>query len=256
MKNSSYKSDYLHKEYNFSDIFEKALELYKKIFANAGLAFLLFAIIQGLVSSSIQMVFYGFSLFSQDAVGLDFTNISLELQLGASLSNAVLTGLTTPMIASIYLMCKYYYENQRQPPLNVFEYYNPPYFKKIFLYGFSFTFFLELLIILSRLLNLEYLGIVLAILLSFFTILMVPILVLKNLSIIDSLALCFKMTTQQPFILLLLIVVSALFSIIGLVGFCIGVIFTIPMFYIVMFCVYEHQFPIKTAHEIDEIGRE
>ncbi len=256
MKNSSYKSSFNHRAYNFSDIFEKALELYKKIFANAGLAFLLYGIIQGLVSSSIQLAFYGFSMFTQDAVGLDLSNISLELQLGASLSNAVLAGLTTPMIASIYLMCKYYYENQRQPPLNVFEYYNPPYFKKIFFYGFSFTFFLELLLILTRLLNLEYLGIALAILISFFTILMVPILVLKNLSILDSLALCFKMTTHQPFTLLLLIVVSALFAIVGFVGFCIGIIFTIPMFYIVMFCVYEHQFPIKTAHEIDEIGRE
>lgn len=256
MQNSTFKQNYIHKEYTFSEIFEKALELYKKIFANAGLAFLLFGIIQVLVSSSIQLLFYGFSIFSKDAVAIDMNNFALEVQLGASLSNALLTGLTTPMIASIFYMCKYYLENQKQPPLNVFEYYNPPYFKKIFVYSFSVTFVLELLMLFFNQIESAWIGILIAVLISFFTILMVPVLVMKDLDIQDSLILGFKMTTQQPFTLLLLVIVSGLFALTGFIGLCIGIIFTMPIVYIVIFCVYEHQFPINTTHEIDEIGRE
>jgi hypothetical protein len=85
---------------------------------------------------------------------------------------------------------------------------------------------------------------------------MLPILVLKNLNIQDSLTLCLKMTTKQTFTILLLIIVSGLFAVVGIVALCIGIIFTMPMIYIVLFCIYEHQFPINTSHEIDEIGKE
>jgi len=249
-------TNYIHKEYSFSEVFEKAFELYKIIFANAGLVFLLFGIIQGLVSSSIQMLFYRFSIFSQDAVGIDLSTYDWKIQLGASFSNALLSGLTTPMIASIYYMCKYYLENQKQPTLSVFECYNPPYFQKIFIYGFSVTFILELIMLFFNQIELGWIGISMAILISYFTVLMLPILVLKNLNIQDSLTLCLKMTTKQTFTILLLIIVSGLFAVVGIVALCIGIIFTMPMIYIVLFCIYEHQFPINTSHEIDEIGKE
>lgn len=256
MKNYNDNTDYVHKEYSFSEVFEKAFELYKNIFANTGLVFLLFGIIQGLVSSSIQLLFYGFSMFSEDAVGLDLSTFGIEIQLGASFSNAILTGLTTPMLASIYYMCKYYLEHQKQPPLNVFEYYNPPYFKKIFLYGFSVTLILELIMIFFRQIGLDWIGLLLIIIISFFTVLMIPILVMKNLNIQDSLSLCLKMTTKQPITILLLIIVSCLFAVVGIFALCIGIIFTMPMVYIVIFSIYEHQFSINTSHEIEEIGRD
>jgi len=255
--NSAKKSEfYRYKTYTFSEIFESAFEIYKKIFPSAGLIVFLFAVIQIVVSSSIQILFFGISIFSQDIENFDYQSTSLLAQFGATFSSALLAGLTSPMIASIFLLCKNYLETNEQPKLNVFEYYNPPYFKKIFLFGFSYTLLNELIILLFRQLDIEIYAFLPIALISLFTTFVIPMIVLRDLDISKSMTLSFDIVKNQPLNLILLLIVSSLFSILGIFALCVGIFFTVPLIYIVIFSVYNHQFPIQKTHEIDEIGNE
>uniref|UniRef100_UPI00404A0CC9 hypothetical protein n=1 Tax=Flavobacterium sp. TaxID=239 RepID=UPI00404A0CC9 len=257
-KNKPQTSDqnFNYNRFDFNVIFEKSFELYKKVFAQTGIVILLFSIIQILVASSIQYFFYGFSVFTTTTTEFDFSNYSTLTLLGATLASATLVGFTSPMLASVFGMCQHYITHKTQPPISAFDYYQNPIFGKIFAYSFGMQAFNELIVLLFDRLSIDFVAYVIIVPINLLLIVTIPILLFRKLDIAKSINLSLKITTKQPFLILLLLIVACLFAIAGIFALCIGIIFTIPIYYIVIYRIYEHQFPINDESIIDEIGFE
>ncbi|MBC8882882.1 hypothetical protein H9X57_04365 [Flavobacterium piscinae] len=83
----------------------------------------------------------------------------------------------------------------------------------------------------------------------------VPLIIYGEQKAIDSLVISIKLVSKQWLILLGLAIVSIIFVCLGLIGLCIGILFTFPFWYSFLYTTYNTILPIEVASEIEEIGR-
>jgi hypothetical protein len=256
MENNTKKPDFNYRSFEFNAVFEKSFETFKNIFAQTGVIILLYVIIQIVVLMSIQNIILGINIFDLSTVEVDLTAYSLTDLLTVSFFNSLLAGLTTPLLASIYPMCKHYMQHKSQPPINAFDNYQNPFFTKIFAFAFGLSITTELISLLFTQLEIGYVGTIIVIPIMLLTVLTIPILIFNNLNVADSITLSSKIISKQPFLVLLLLIVAVLFAMVGFLALCIGIIFTMPFIYIMIYHLYEYQFPANHESEIDTIGIE
>jgi uncharacterized membrane protein len=81
----------------------------------------------------------------------------------------------------------------------------------------------------------------------------IPLIIFGKLSSIDAIKSSIIIVSKQPLILLGLIIVSLIAAIIGIFGFCIGMLFTMPFVYSMNYTIYKNIIGIDSANEIEEI---
>lgn len=239
---------------DFSDIFNKAFENYKKIALNGGIVFILFSILMvGLLLGAVAL-FTGFSAFSQTLSGFKPENFTGIYILFYILGVVLITALISPFSAGILKMAHCAAQNKEFSVGTAFDYYNSSYFKELFvaailISGFSIGINTGL-----EKLGIWFVGSIISYTITFFTFLTIPLIIFGNLKAIDAIQGSFLIVSKNIFVLLGLLIVSVLAIMIGLIGFCIGIFFTIPFLYSIYYCIYNHIMGIEEKSELDDIG--
>lgn len=239
---------------DFSEVFNAALENYKKIALNAGLALLLFSIVLGVFGASIVGGIFGFSSFSSTLTNFNLVNFSAVGIFGYLLSVVIIAAITAPFNAGIIKMAFLADENQEFSLANAFDYYKGNYFKELFLAALLVALITVSLNMLLEYTNTFLVGKLLTYVISFFTLLINPLIIFGNLKAVDAIKASFMIVSKQIPVLLALVIVAIIISCLGIIGLCIGVFFTIPFIFSVYFMIYKQIFGIATVSEIEEIG--
>jgi uncharacterized membrane protein len=70
------------------------------------------------------------------------------------------------------------------------------------------------------------------------TFMVIPLIIFGNLKAMEAIEGSMIIVSKQFFILFALMIVSALFMMLGIFGFCIGIFFTFPFLHSMQFCIY------------------
>lgn len=228
-------------ELSFNDIFNETFLWFKKCFNSAGVIVLMYAVLVSVVGIAIRHYILQVNVFDTDA-NYNISEYPIDVVALFVLCMSTLYSLTAPMTASVIDCFRIARENNYVDSMQAFKYYGDDSTFQIILS----TFILSLINIgLST--ALDYtgntaLGVLITALFAVFTCLQIPLIIYQKLNAIDAISYSFQIVSRQPIVIGLLILVAFLFSLMGLIAFCIGFFFTFSMFFGIQYGIYKHIF--------------
>lgn len=245
IKNNGYQID-------FGNVFNHAFENYKKFALYAGLMIFVFAILLGFLLSGIVIFTFGVSALNQKML----ENLRVENFTGLHLAIYVIlvilfNCLLVPFLAGLIKMADSAEKDEEFHVSTIFKYYKNPYFKELIISTLLISLFTTFLSEIFKLGGLEIVGALFSAVISFFTFLTVPLIIFGDLKAIDALKSSVIIVSKQPLVLLGLVVVSGIASLVGFIGCCIGIFFTIPFMYSMYYAIYTAIIGIDSENELE-----
>jgi hypothetical protein len=242
---------------DFGTVFENAFENYKKIALYAGLMLLVFSILITIVLMTGLISYIGIEhledfgnklkQFSQ----LKVMPLDIALPLNAGL--LLFSTLINPFMAGFLKMADCGENGEEFHVSTMFSYYKFPHFINITVAVFIIGFISTGLSILLESANLSFVGTVITMLISFITLLTIPLIIFGKLNAIDAIKSSITIVSKQPLVLLGLVIVAIIGAVLGIFGFCIGAFFTWPFMYSMNYIIYKTIIGIDVPSEIIEI---
>jgi hypothetical protein len=249
IKNNGYSLD-------FSNVFNHAFENYKKIALYAGLILLVISILCFFLGGGILVSLYGAEHFNKQF----FENLQNKQPEGTTLLIYTIvitfvTAIMTPFTAGFLKMADSADKDEAFNFSTVFTYYKSPYFFRLFTSALLIGLTSGLISVTFNFIGITFIDSIFAILISLFTSMTIPLIVFGNLNIADAIKSSIMIVSKQPLVIALLFIVAGIGSIIGFIGCCIGVVFTIPITYSVKYAIYSAILEIENPDSIDSIGQ-
>ncbi|WP_300491403.1 hypothetical protein [Flavobacterium sp.] len=235
-------------------LIDQSFENYKKIALMAGLAFLIMVIIIFVFLIGGVSVFYGLERYVQDFSHLEQNGISRNFIIVSALVNTVIAAITAPFSAGIIKMSSDADNNREFSVGTAFEYYKSNKFIPVFTASLIIALTSALIGALLQLLNMNFVGTFVSMIISFLTCLTLPLIILGNLSVKDAIVHSIALVNKAPLTVLLALIVAFIGALTGLIAFCLGVFFTIPYIYCMYYTIYKNIFGSDES-EIEDIGR-
>lgn len=249
IKNKGYNLD-------FSEVFTHAFENYKKIAIYAGLILLVVSIISFFFGGGIFASIYGLENFNKEFIeSLQKQEPTTETFL---VSTAVLVGLTAifgPFTAGFLKMADCAEKDETFNFSTIFTYYKAPYFSRIFIASLLISLLTGLISVGFSFIGIAFIDTLLSLIVSLFTSLTIPLIIFGNLEPTDAIKSSIVIVSKQPLVITLLFIVAIIGSLVGFIGCCIGVVFTIPITYSVKYAIYSAIIGIENQDSIDSIGQ-
>lgn len=241
-------------ELDFGIVFEKAFENYKKIALLAGVTMIILVIIFFALLGTIIGSLLGINSLTESLTDFSIFNFGIEYVLLYVAIMVLFSALLSPIGAGFLKMAHLAENNQDFSIGTVFDYFKTAYFKELF-----FSTLIVSIVNLGISTLLEYfaipiLGSIISYVIAFFTIFMVPLIIFCNLNAIEAIQSSAKLALKQPLIIIGLAIIVFFAIMIGLIGFCIGIFFTLPFWYSLNYTIYNQAVPIDKTSEIEEIG--
>lgn len=216
-------------------------ENYKNIALYAGLLILVFSFFLLSVTFLGLASYFGIEnvLEMMKPENLKPENFSKEFILNYTICSIVFSALISPFSAGFIKMAYCADTDQEFTTASMFDYYSPKYFKELFLATLVITLFNTLVSSSLELVGLPVLGILVTILVSFFTMLTVPLIIFGNLNAFEAIKSSATIILKQPSTIAVIVTVSMVVALFGLVIFFIGFIFTIPFIYSMYYILYK-----------------
>lgn len=225
---------------DFGTVFENAFENYKKIALYAGLMLLVFSILFGISIIGILISIFGIETITNS---LENGNFRPELFTGNFLliytgCIVLLTCIFSPFQAGFLKMADCGEKDEEFHVSTIFEYYKFPYFGSIFLATLIITILSSTLSLLLQSAGIHFIGGLMSLLISLLTSLTVPLIIFGNMTALEAIKSSIMIVLKQPLLIFGLIIVAGIASIVGLIGLCIGIFFTIPFVYSMSYTLY------------------
>lgn len=242
---------------DFSNVFNHAFENYKKIALYAGLILLILFILSFFIGGLGFVFYYGAENLNKDFIE-SFANqqpsiINLTIYTGAA---TIITALFSPFTAGFLKMADAADKDVTFNVSTLFTYYRPNYFFKIFLATLLIGLATSLISVVLNYFGIMVLDTVISVIISLFTSLTIPLIIFGGLQVSDALQSSILIVSKQPLTIILLFIVAGIASMVGFIGCCIGVVFTIPFTYSVTYAIYSAILGTDDhADSIDSIGR-
>ena len=241
---------------DFTTVFGNAFENYKKIALMVGLFSLLLGLAFLVLFAVGFVLIYGMkdaSFFeNMNAEQMQPENFSTPFLIIYLVSVIFLTALFSPITAGFIKMARDGAKGQDVSFGTAFEYYSKPFFKEIFIAIVILTFFTTTFSFLLTLVGIQFLGGIISLIISFFTFLAIPFIIFGNLKAIEAIQASVVVVSKQILILLGLAIVGILFSFMGMIACCIGIIFTMPIIYSLYYCIYDEVIGVYENEIIEE----
>lgn len=243
-------------ELDFGTVFERAFENYKKIALYAGSMLLIFTFLFVILLCGLGIAVFGIGVLSDffkpgNLKPETFTGNFLLIYTACIL---LITCLMSPFQAGFLKMAYCGDKGEEFNVSHMFEYYKPPYFQNIVGATFIITLISTGISTLLETAGIQAIGILTSLSITFLTFLTIPLIVFGNLNAVDAIKSSILIILKQPLLILALIIVAFLASLTGLMGFCIGIFFTLPFMYSMEYSLYNSIIGIDYASEIDELG--
>jgi hypothetical protein len=243
---------------DFGIVFENAFENYKKIALYAGLMLLVFSVLTLIVMMAGLISYIGIENIESFANKMkEFSQLKvmpLEVALPLNAGLIVYSAIVSPFMAGFYKMADCGARDQAFHISTMFSYYKAPYFINIIISVIIISIASVGLTMLFENAGLSFVGTVLNMLISFLTFLSMPLIVFRKLSAIDAIQSSIVIVSKQPLVLLGLIIVAAIFAILGIFAFCIGIFFTWPFMYSMTYVIYKTIIGTEAVIENDELA--
>jgi hypothetical protein len=251
IKNHGYDLD-------FSNVFNHAFENYKKIALYAGLFLLVFFILAFFTGASAFISYYGAEHFNKEFFeSLQNNTIPTSALLIYTVSVSFLSAFLSPFTAGFLKMADSADKDEEFNVRTMFTYYKSPYFFRLFIVTLLITMTSGLISVGASFLGITIIDSIITLVISFFTSLTLPLIIFGNLSVADAIKSSAIIVSKQPITIILLFFVATLASLVGFIGCCIGVVFTLPITYSVKYAIYTAILGVdENEDSIDAIGKD
>ncbi|MDI5888171.1 MULTISPECIES: hypothetical protein [Flavobacterium] len=238
---------------DFGNVFNHAFENYKKIALYGGLMIFVIFVLLSILAFGVVIAIFG-SLAVVDFLkpeNLKPEEFSLDTLLIFSGISIVISCLLSPLTAALIKMA---YCAERDEEFNIstmFEYYKAPYFKEIFIATFLISLISSIFSTIINYTQIPGISFVITVIIELFTILMIPLIIFGKLKALEALEASILIVSKQPLILLGLIVVGSIATLVGLIGCCIGIVFTLPFLNSLYYAIYSEIIGFDSQTEIE-----
>lgn len=245
IKNNGYELD-------FGIVFNHAFENYKKIALYGGLVIFVFFFLLSIVAFGVIIAIFG------STATLEFLKpenlrpevLSLSTLIIISAVSVLIGSSLSPFTAGLIKMAYCAERDEEFHVSTMFEFFKAPYFKELFIATLLVSTVSSILSVIIDYAQIPILGFVNTLTVSLFTILMIPLIIFGKLKAVEAIQTSLMIVSKQPLILLGLIVVGTFAIMVGLIGCCIGIFFTIPFIYSLYYVIYSEIIGFET--EIDQ----
>lgn len=238
-------------ELQFENVFNKAFENYKKIAIYAGLAILVFGFLL-VVAAGIGVV--GF-------IGVDNINPNSMKQLEAKMlqpeyiadqfvAALLLSSLFSPISAGFLKMADAGTKDTEFNMRHFFSYYKWSYCKELVIATFIITFVSTGINSVLTYYKVPFVGNLLSFIIGIFTTLTIPLIIFGKQKAIEAIQTSISLSSTQFFTLFLLLLVAFFGSLVGLIGFCIGVLFTVPFTISMQYAIYDEIIGVENEEAV------
>ncbi|WPR70562.1 hypothetical protein SLW70_11525 [Flavobacterium sp. NG2] len=225
----------------FENVFNLVFENYKKIAIYAGLIIFVFSVLFFATVFISLSAYFGMETITDmlKPENLKPENLSKEFILIYSGCAIIFTCLISPFTAGFLKMAYCADKDQEFPISALFQYYKLSYFIELFIATFFITIFNTGITNALDLAGLPIVGSIITMLVSFYTLLTIPLIIFGKLKALEAIRTSIMIISKQPLVILSLVAVSMVAAIVGLIVFCIGVLFTIPFLYSLYYILYK-----------------
>ncbi|HUH34413.1 MAG TPA: hypothetical protein VL022_01140 [Moheibacter sp.] len=247
-------------------ILSQAWAIFKKTFLSLSVVSLVYMLTMVVIWSLMFESLYGYSFaeiiqMAQDnpeALESSMGNFTLTSSLIYSLVFGLGTALVAPILAGIFQVCYRQKYEGGSSSSDLFVFYKTPYFGNILIYSFLLSFVLQMLNFLMS----EWvptmggmLGTFLQVLIQVSLVFTIPLIVFGKMGWIEAMQSSIKITTKNWFFLFFVLAIGLILSMLGILLCGIGVMFTYPFFYVVVFAIYDEVIGFNQSNDpIAEIG--
>ncbi|WP_136668107.1 hypothetical protein [Flavobacterium sp. H122] len=230
---------------SFETTLDRSFEVYKKTFLIAGIAFLLLTVVLLMMFMTGVNFFFGFENFAEKMKTFNPEELSTEGTLMYFGGLSLIVILIAPFNAGILKIMKDADEGQEEPTISsLFYYINSKYFIPIVtttivlsLFGFILNIGLEKSIggssfgkVISMLISIAF---------SVLTLIALPNVIFKDMNpseaIINSITNCSRNFLK----ILLLMIIALIIGYLGIIGLCIGIFFTFPIYFAMQYAIFK-----------------
>ncbi|UQD56747.1 hypothetical protein [Flavobacterium sp. K5-23] len=239
---------------DFANVFNQAFENYKKIALYAGLMIFVFSILLVAVIATLTLSFFGITALTEfmKPENMRPENFSGNFLIVYFAVSILMTCLLSPFPAGLIKMAHCAEKDEEFHVSTAFEFFKAPYFKELFMATLIISLSTTGLSLLLEHYGIQFIGGIITIIISFFTFMTIPLIIFSDLKAVDAIVTSFIIISKQPLVLLGLVLVAGIGSLVGFIGCCIGIFFTIPFVYSMYYAIYSQILGFENEENIME----
>ena len=233
IKKNSYALD-------FSIVFNHAFENYKKIALYGALIIFVFFVLFTIIATVGLIAIFGAAALSNffTAENLKPEAFSFDILIMLSAVSIVIGSLLSPLPAAFIKMAQCAENDEEFKVASMFQYYKAPYFVELFVSTFIIAVISAAVSLLLNYFKIPLVNFLFSTVISLFTVFMVPLIIFGKLTAMQAIIASMLIVSKQPLLILALIIVGYIATMVGFIGCCIGIFFTIPFMYSLYYALY------------------
>ena len=227
-------------ELQFENVFNKAFENYKKIAVYAGLAILVFGFLMVMVAGIGIVGFIGVENINPNSMKhLEAKMLQPEYIGNQFIVALIFSSLFSPISAGFLKMAEAGAKDTEFKMRHFFSFYNWSFFKELVIATFVITFLSTGISSVLTYYKVPFVGNLLSFIIGIYTTLAIPLIIFGKQKALEAIQASISISSKQFFTIFLLLLVAFFGSLVGLIGFCIGVLFTIPFNISMQYAIYD-----------------
>ncbi|KGO87161.1 DUF2189 domain-containing protein [Flavobacterium suncheonense] len=239
---------------DLGDVISQSFENYKKIALNAGIATLIVSIVLiALIFGGIG-IFFGFTDLASNMADFHVSNFSATTLILYVIGTSLVAAIIYPFTAGIFKMANEAEMGRATSMSTAFDHYKSDSFKNLFLTGLLLGFLTNFLAVLFQYFHLDIIGTLVTYIVTFFAVFAIPLVIFEKNEPTEAILNSFALVIKQPFVILIALIVSAIIAMVGIIGLCIGIFFTLPVIYSTQYILFKNAIGVETKNEMEEIG--
>lgn len=237
-------------------ILDNSFETYKKTFLVSGVAVIIIGIIGIFIYAGYFGLLYGFSNFTEAMTQIQANALDATTQIINTIFGSIFAALFAPITAGFIYVNHLAKTNKEFGLASFFDFYKSNKLKDIVVSQLIITLVINSLAVIFVITNHQFIGLLFQILLPLFTFFTIPLLIFGEQNFMDAIIKSAKLFIKQPLLIFVAFLIGAIGSVVGIIVLCIGLFFTLPYYFSVVYATYENGIGINEISPIDEIGIE
>ena len=235
-------------------LIDDSINTFKKTSLISGIAVILIGILFFIIYVAIIGIIYGFSNLTDTFTELQTNQFSLQALLITTILSTITSALFAPMTAG-FIHANHLAKNNQEIGINVFfDFYKSKFFKDIFITYLIIGLTIGLLNYVFVMIKMDYLSFVAQFLINLFTIFTLPLIIYGEQNYEKAIVKSAQLFLKQPILIFVALLLAVIGVFLGIIALCIGIIFTLPYYYSMVYAIYNQAIGFEEKSVIDEIG--
>lgn len=256
LKKSGYTLD-------FGKVVEETFTNYKKIALISGAVLLLLLFIFGGFVSILSIAFAGIGAYTKTLTGYQTEEFSSTTLIVNLLITVIASALMAPLTAGLLKIAHLAETGKKFDFSTAFDHYKSKYTKDVIVGTIIISFTSQAVTTIFNLLisyntdlsiPFNFISITIGLFISLLTYMMIPLVIFGDLNTAEAIQASVTVVLQKFWIIILLLIVFILCAFLGIFGFCLGILFTMPILYSLQYILYRNIIGMEETDELDEIG--